>query len=128
MKNRQMKNPRVASAQRRRSWRPSIVTAPYDASIDSDIALIKELLALVTASPTTTISSLPATTTTTASPAAAKAEKQARLEATVRKIQEISTRIQSPLGRNLIASLSVESLSEYEERNAAAVVKIARAA
>ena len=117
----QAKNLSIMRIQRRscRHRRPTVSKAPNDFSIDADIALIKEVLAIITA-PTCEH----AAETTTTSPAA-KAERQARLTTKVLKIQELALQITSPCAQELFDVLSVQSLADYEEANA---VKFARAA
>ena len=112
-----MKNLSIMRIQRRscRHRRPNVSRAQYDFSIDADIALIKEVLDIITA-PTVQH----AVTTTTA-----KAEQQARLTTKVLKIQELARQITSPCAQELFDVLSVQSLAEYEEAHA---VKFAPAA
>ncbi|KAJ1469593.1 hypothetical protein T484DRAFT_1918987 [Baffinella frigidus] len=107
MKN--LSSKRVATASRGRpSRRPSTNKAPYNANIEFDIALLKELLAIITA--------LPASTTTSPE------EQQARRAAKVLKIQQLALLVKTldvlPCVQVLAATLSVQSLAEYEEKRA----------
>jgi len=98
--------------------------APYDANLDSDIALIEEILAIVTTKPPVP--------TMTFSPAAAKAAEQARLAAKVLKTQKLAARIKSHTAASsaqlLLATLSVQTLAEYEEKIGRASWSLAPAA
>ncbi|KAJ1468929.1 hypothetical protein T484DRAFT_1919926 [Baffinella frigidus] len=82
--------------------------------IDSDIAIIKEILAIVTLPEP----AVPEPVFATTASSTAKAEQQARLAAKVEQVKSLALRVRSPFARPsvqvLSASLSVQSLSEYE--------------